>query len=72
MALHCFGSPRPARDGVKFRRARLTVTLKAGSYELWCSIDKHRELSMDTHLQVGGNGPASPAPGSAAATATGQ
>ncbi|AJC52871.1 cupredoxin domain-containing protein [Streptomyces sp. 769] len=51
-------------------QARLTVTLKAGSYELWCPIGKHRELGMDTHLQVGGNGPASPAPGSAAATAT--
>jgi hypothetical protein len=49
MAVHCFGSPRPARDGVTFRQARLTVT-----------------------LQAGGNGPASPAPGSAAATATGQ
>ncbi|MFJ8197114.1 hypothetical protein [Streptomyces sp. NPDC096152] len=57
---------------MKFRQARLTVTLQASSYELWCSIDKHRELSMDTHLQVGGNGPASPAPGSAAATATRQ
>ncbi|GGJ14305.1 cupredoxin domain-containing protein [Streptomyces brasiliensis] len=53
-------------------QARLTVTLQAGSYELWCPIDKHRELGMDTHLQVGGNGPASPAPSSAAATATGQ
>ncbi|MEU5599983.1 hypothetical protein [Streptomyces sp. NPDC020298] len=72
MVVHHFGSPRPARDGVKFRQARLTVTLRAGSYELWCSIDKHREPSMDTHFQVGGNGPASPALGSAAATATGQ
>lgn len=72
MAVHCFGSPRPARDGVKFRQARLTVTLQAGSCELWCSVDKHREPSMDTHLQVGGNGPASPAPGSAAPTATGR
>ncbi|MEK2476756.1 MULTISPECIES: copper-binding protein [Streptomyces] len=53
-------------------QARLTVTLKAGSYELWCPIGKHRELGMDTHLQVGGNRPASPAPGSPAATATGQ
>ncbi|MEU9123668.1 cupredoxin domain-containing protein [Streptomyces sp. NPDC048506] len=51
-------------------RARLTVPLKAGSYELWCPIGKHRELGMDTHLQVGGKGPASPAPGSATATAT--
>ncbi|MER5619091.1 hypothetical protein [Streptomyces sp. NPDC002215] len=52
--------------------SRLTVTLQPGSYELWCPIDKHKELGMDTHLQVGGNGPASTAPGSAAASATGQ
>ncbi|MEU2718023.1 hypothetical protein [Streptomyces sp. NPDC007205] len=72
MTVHCFGSPRPARDGVKFRQARLTATLQVDGYELGSSIDKHRELSMDTHLQVGGNGPASRDPGSAAATATGQ
>lgn len=52
--------------------ARLTVNLQPGSYELWCPIDKHKKLGMDTHLQVGGSGPASPAPGSAAARATGQ
>ncbi|MFF3907063.1 hypothetical protein ACFYZJ_13950 [Streptomyces sp. NPDC001848] len=72
MAVHSFGSPRPARYGAEFCQARLTVPLQAGSYELWCSLAEHRELSMDTHLQVGGNGPASPAPGGAAATATGQ
>ncbi|MFE0511490.1 cupredoxin domain-containing protein [Streptomyces sp. NPDC058964] len=53
-------------------QARLTVTLQPGSYKLWCPVDKHKELGMDTHLQVGGNGPASPASGSAAASATGQ
>ncbi|MET8748016.1 cupredoxin domain-containing protein [Streptomyces sp. NPDC004728] len=52
--------------------ARLTVTLRPGSYELWCPVDKHKKLGMDTHLQVGGSGPASPAPGSAAASAAGQ
>ncbi|MFC9759782.1 hypothetical protein [Streptomyces sp. NPDC056921] len=41
--------------------ARLTVPLQPASYELWCPID--------THPQVG---PACPAPGSAAASATGQ
>ncbi|MFE7268700.1 cupredoxin domain-containing protein [Streptomyces sp. NPDC057592] len=52
--------------------ARLTVNLQPGSYELWCPIDKHKKLGMDTHLQVGRSGPASPAPGSASASATGQ
>ncbi|WP_275466239.1 hypothetical protein [Streptomyces noursei] len=51
-------------------RARLTVALRPGSYELWCPIAKHKELGMDTHLQVRGNGSASPTPGSAAASAT--
>ncbi|MGW3052726.1 MULTISPECIES: cupredoxin domain-containing protein [Kitasatospora] len=52
-------------------REQLTVTLQAGSYDLWCPIDNHRALGMETHLQVGGSGPASPAPGSATASPTG-
>lgn len=34
--------------------AQLTVTLQAGSYDLWCPVDSHKELGMDTHIQVGG------------------
>ena len=34
--------------------ANLTVTLQAGSYELWCPIDGHKALGMDTHVQVAG------------------
>jgi hypothetical protein len=70
MAMHCFGSPRPAGDEAPPGAAHLT--LQADDYGVGYSIDKHRELSMDTHLQVGENGPASRDPGSAAATATGQ
>ncbi|MGF1427177.1 cupredoxin domain-containing protein [Kitasatospora sp. LaBMicrA B282] len=33
-------------------RAQVTVTLQAGSYELWCPIDGHKALGMDTHVQV--------------------
>jgi plastocyanin len=33
--------------------AQLTVTLQAGSYELWCPVDGHKGLGMDTHIQVG-------------------
>lgn len=28
------------------------VALRPGSYELWCSIDHHRLLGMDTHILV--------------------
>jgi uncharacterized cupredoxin-like copper-binding protein len=33
---------------------RLTVMLKSGSYELYCPIDGHKALGMDTHISVGG------------------
>jgi uncharacterized cupredoxin-like copper-binding protein len=32
--------------------AQLTATLQKGSYELWCSIDNHKALGMDTTIQV--------------------
>ncbi|HEX5524368.1 MAG TPA: cupredoxin domain-containing protein [Pedococcus sp.] len=32
---------------------QLTLTLMKGSYELWCSIDGHKDLGMDIHLAVG-------------------
>jgi uncharacterized cupredoxin-like copper-binding protein len=32
--------------------ANLTVTLKPGGYELWCPIDDHKALGMDTHIVV--------------------
>ena len=31
---------------------RLPVTLRQGTYELWCSIDNHKALGMDNHIQV--------------------
>jgi len=31
----------------------LTVTLAAGSYQLWCSIGSHRAQGMDTTIEVG-------------------
>jgi plastocyanin len=33
--------------------ASLTVTLKAGDYELYCPIDGHKGLGMDMHIIVG-------------------
>jgi plastocyanin len=32
---------------------QLTVTLQKGSYELWCSVDSHKEQGMDMTIQVG-------------------
>jgi plastocyanin len=31
----------------------LTVTLKSGTYDLYCSVPGHKALGMDTHLTVG-------------------
>jgi uncharacterized cupredoxin-like copper-binding protein len=33
--------------------ATLAVTLEKGSYELWCSVDEHKEQGMDLHITVG-------------------
>ena len=33
--------------------ASLTVTLQAGTYEIYCGIDGHKALGMDTHVTVG-------------------
>jgi uncharacterized cupredoxin-like copper-binding protein len=30
----------------------LTVTLQKGSYELWCSVDSHKEQGMDITIDV--------------------
>jgi len=32
---------------------QLTVTLQKGSYELYCSIDSHKDLGMDLTVHVG-------------------
>ena len=34
----------------------LTVTLKAGTYDLFCSVPGHKALGMDTHITVGSGG----------------
>ena len=44
----------------------LTVTLKKGTYDLFCSVPGHKALGMDTKLQVGSGGS-----GAAAASSTG-
>lgn len=34
----------------------LTVTLKAGTYEIYCPVDGHKGLGMDLHVTVSGSG----------------
>jgi len=48
--------------------ASLTVTLKAGDYEIWCPVDGHKGLGMDAHIHVGTGaaGAAQPASGGSA------
>jgi len=38
------------QDGQK---ATVTVTLKKGSYDLYCPVDGHKGLGMEQHIQVG-------------------
>lgn len=41
-------------------KVQLTVTLQVGTYELWCPVDEHKQLGMDTRIKVGGTGSAAP------------
>ena len=50
--------------------ADLTVTLSAGSYEVFCPVDGHKDLGMDLHITVGGAGAGAPATTSAAPMTT--
>ncbi|MBT2456565.1 copper-binding protein [Streptomyces sp. ISL-86] len=34
--------------------AKLNVTLKSGSYEVYCPVDGHKDLGMKTEITVGG------------------
>lgn len=34
------------------QKATVTVKLKKGSYELFCPVDNHKQLGMDTHIRV--------------------
>ncbi|MFJ3336117.1 copper-binding protein [Streptomyces sp. NPDC086766] len=38
------------------RSARLRITLKDGSYELYCPVDGHKGFGMKTEITVGGGG----------------
>jgi uncharacterized cupredoxin-like copper-binding protein len=38
------------------KSAKLTVTLKKGSYEFYCPVDGHKDKGMRTEIEVGGSG----------------
>ncbi|MEH0416194.1 copper-binding protein [Streptomyces sp. B21-083] len=44
--------------------AALTLTLKSGTYQVFCPIDGHRDLGMNTKIAVGGT----PAPSGSSST----
>jgi len=50
---------------------QLTVTLRKGSYEIYCPVDGHKGLGMDLHVTVGG-GTATGAKPSTTTTKTGK
>jgi len=49
----------------------LTVTLKKGTYDLFCSVPGHKALGMDTKLQVGSGGSGTAAAASTGSTSSG-
>jgi plastocyanin len=44
--------------------AKLTVTLKAGKYEMYCPIDGHKKLGMEGTITVGSGGSSDDSSGS--------
>jgi len=49
----------------------LTVTLKKGTYDLFCSVPGHKALGMDTKLHVGSGGSGTAAASSTTSTSSG-
>ncbi|MEU6093006.1 plastocyanin/azurin family copper-binding protein [Streptomyces sp. NPDC047085] len=35
------------------QQATVTVTLKKGTYDVYCPVDNHKQLGMDQHIKVG-------------------
>jgi uncharacterized cupredoxin-like copper-binding protein len=50
------------------KSVRLTVTLKGGSYELWCPVGNHASLGMKSTLKATGGTTAGAGAGTAGAT----
>ncbi|KUM92734.1 hypothetical protein AQI88_30615 [Streptomyces cellostaticus] len=41
------------KDVQSGQEATVTVTLKKGTYDVYCPIDGHKQLGMDQHITVG-------------------
>jgi plastocyanin len=50
---------------------RISVTLRKGSYELYCPIDAHKGLGMEVHVGVGGATTSGQTPGGMTTTTGG-
>ena len=48
------GTEKKTEDIAPGDSATLTVTLKKGSYEMYCPIDGHKKLGMEGDIKVGG------------------
>lgn len=48
------GTARRTRTLAPGESADLTVSLKDGTYEVFCPVDGHKDLGMKTGLTVGG------------------
>jgi plastocyanin len=54
LAIEGPGIPRVVSQTVQGGAStRLSVPLQSGSYELWCTVDAHKERGMDKTIQVG-------------------
>ncbi|MDF3148714.1 MULTISPECIES: cupredoxin domain-containing protein [unclassified Streptomyces] len=48
------GTEEETRTLAPGESANLTITLKDGTYEVYCPVDGHKDLGMKTELTVGG------------------
>jgi len=54
LAIEGPGIPRVVSQTVQGGAStRLSVSLQSGSYQLWCTVDAHKERGMDKTIQVG-------------------
>ncbi len=59
LAMHCHICSEPSVDKQATstiqpgQTATLAVTFQKGTYELWCSVDEHKDQGMDLHITVG-------------------